>query len=362
VRRGLAVLAVVLAAAASAAPASGALRLIGVARGFDQPVHVASAPGERGRLYVVEQPGRIKIIAGGRVRATPFLDIRRLVSCCGEQGMLSMAFHPQYPRTRLVYVNYTNRAGDTRVVQYRVNAARTRALASTARVLLAVGQPYSNHNGGQIAFGPDGLLYVAMGDGGSGGDPGNRAQNLGTRLGKLVAVNVRTRANGIVAVGFRNPWRFSVDRRTGNFWIGDVGQSALEEIDVWRPGVAGLENYGWRRFEGSALYEAGTPLATGTRYVPPVHEYGRAGGACAVTGGFVYRGARVPSARGRYFFGDYCHGRVSSFVLRNGARAGLRNHPGLTVPGGLPSFGVGATGELYLVSHQQGRIYRLGGT
>jgi glucose/arabinose dehydrogenase len=362
VRRGLAVLVCLLAVAVFASPASAAVRLIGVARGFSLPVHVASTPSEPGRLYVVEQAGTVRVVEGGRVRARPFLDIRDRVSCCGERGLLSLAFHPAYPRVRRVYANYTNRAGDTRVVAYGVNAARTRAVAATGRVLLAVRQPYANHNGGQIAFGPGGFLYVGMGDGGSGGDPGNRAQRLSTRLGKLLRLNVRTRAVRIVALGFRNPWRFSVDRRTGLFWIGDVGQGAREEVDVFRPGGRGLENYGWRRYEGRALYSSGTRLARGTRYVPPVYDYGRAGGACAVTGGFVYRGSRVRSARGRYFFGDYCNGLVSSFVLRNGRRSDLRHHPRLTVAGGLSSFGEGPTGELFLVSHQGGRIFRLAST
>ena len=360
VRRGLAVVVAVLAvAAASAGPASAALRLAGVARGFSLPVHVASTPSEPRRLYVVEQAGMVKAIDAGRVRSTPFLDIRDRVSCCGEQGLFAIAFHPAYARNGRAYVSYTHRAGDSRVLEYRANARRTRLRESTARVLLAVDQPAANHNGGQIAFGKDGFLYVALGDGGGGGDPSNLAQNMRTRLGKLLRLNVATRAVRIVALGLRNPWRFSVDRRSGAFFLGDVGQGSREEIDVFRPGAAGLENFGWRRFEGTMLYEAGTPLHRPSRLVMPVHEYrnGEAG-ACAVTGGFVYRGSRVRSARGRYFFGDYCNGRVWSFVLRNGRRADLRAHPSLTVAGGLPSFGEGPTGELYLVSHA-GRIFRL---
>ncbi len=348
--------------AASVVPsASAALRLARVAGSFASPVHLASTPREPGRLYVVEQGGTVKVIRNGRVRATPFLDIRGRVLAGGEQGLLSLAFHPRYPTVRRVYVNYTNRSGDTRVVEYRVNAARTRAVPSTGRVLLAVDQPFSNHNGGQVLFGPDGLLYVGMGDGGSAGDPGNRGQRRDTRLGKLIRINPRTRRVAIVAVGLRNPWRITLDRNTGLFWIGDVGQGSREEIDIFRPGAAGLENYGWRRFEGSAVYDGSTPLAAGTRYVPPVHEYGHGGGGCSVTGGFVYRGSRVRSARGRYFFGDYCTGGVSSFVLRNGRRVGLRSHGGLTVRGGLTSFGEGPTRELFFVSHA-GAVYRLAGT
>jgi glucose/arabinose dehydrogenase len=362
VHRALALALVTFTAAVVAGPACGALRLVAVASGFERPVHVASTASEPSRLYVVEQAGVIRVVENGRVRAAPFLDIRDLVACCGEQGLLSLAFHPSYGRNGRLYIDYTNRAGDTRVVEYRANAARTRAVERTARRLLAVDQPYANHNGGQLAFGRDGFLYVGMGDGGSGGDPGNRAQSMRTRLGKLLRLDVRTRRARIVALGFRNPWRFSVDRRTGRFFIGDVGQGSREEIDVYRPHARGLENYGWRRYEGTLLYESGTRLYPRSRYVRPVHQYLTHGnGGCAITGGFVYRGSAVPSARGRYFFGDYCNGRVWSFVLRNGRRSDFRLHSGLTVPGNLSSFGEGARGELYLVSHNGGRIYRLGG-
>ena len=358
-RRGLATLVLLLPLAGLAAsPAAGALRLAPVAGGLDQPVHVSAAPGEPGRLYVTEQEGIVRLVENGRVRAAPFLDIRDRVSCCGEQGLLSFVFHPRYAQNRRVYVNYTNNAGDTRVVEYRVDGRRTAVVERTARVILAIGQPYANHNGGGMAFARNGLLYVPMGDGGSGGDPQNRAQSLATRLGKLLRINPATRRARIVALGFRNPWRISLDRATGAFWIGDVGQGSREEVDVFRPAGRGLENYGWRRFEGSTVYHAGTPLRRGTRYVGPVHEYvTHANGGCAITGGFVYRGS-IGSIRGRYFFGDYCNGRVSSFRLRNGRRADLRSHARLTVPGNLSSFGEGADGELFLVSHR-GTIYRL---
>ena len=361
-RRGLVVLIAVLAALAVAGPAMAAFRLVNVAGGFSAPVHATAAPGEPGRIYVVEQGGRVEVIENGRIRATPFLDISSRVSCCGERGLLSLAFHPRYRQNGRLYVNYTNNAGDTRVVGYRANAARTRAVPSTARLILALRQPYSNHNGGQILFGRDGYLYVPTGDGGSGGDPENRAQNMGSRLGKLLRVNPSNRRTSIVALGFRNPWRTTMDRATGRFYIGDVGQQAREEIDVWNPGARGLENYGWRRFEGTAVYSGSTPLRRPSRYVPPVHQYTHAGGACSVTGGFVYRGSLIRAARGRYFFGDYCTGRVSSFALRNGRRTGLRAHSGLTVPGNLSSFGETATGELLLLSHTGGRVYRLGTT
>ena len=344
--------------AALAAPASATLRLAPVASGFNQPVHLASTPSERHRLYVVQQGGLVRIIQRGRVLSTPFLDLRSRVSCCGEQGLLSLAFHPNYPTVRRVYVNYTNRSGDTRVVEYRVNSARTRAVVSTGRVLLSIDQPYSNHNGGQILFGLDGRLYVPTGDGGDGGDPGNRAQRMDTRLGKLLRLNVETKAVAIVALGLRNPWRVTLDRTANRFLIGDVGQERREEVDVWRPGTAGLENFGWRRFEGTYLYSGSTALYSPSNRVNPVHQYSHSSGRCSISGGFVYRGSSVPTQRGRYFFGDYCTGDVWSFRLEGGRRVGFRGHPRLHISGGLPSFGEGPTRELYFVSHA-GRIFRL---
>jgi glucose/arabinose dehydrogenase len=360
VRRGLAALAVALAGAALVAgSASGALRLARVTGGLSQPVDLAVTPSQRGTLYVVEQAGIVRVVRNGTLQPGAFLDVRDRVACCGEQGLLGLAFHPRYASNGRLYVNFTNNAGDTRVVEFRANAARTAVNERTGRVLLAVPQPYSNHNGGDLVFGRDGFLYVPLGDGGAGGDPQNRAQDMRTRLGKLVRVNVSTRATRIVALGFRNPWRASVDRATGRLWIADVGQGTREEVDVWRPGASALENYGWRRFEGTTVHNGGTRLYARSRYVPPVHQYAtHANGGCAVTGGFVYRGA-IRAARGRYFFGDYCNGRVSSFVLRNGRRADLRAHPGLTVPGNLSSFGEGPTGELFLLSHGGGTVYRL---
>jgi glucose/arabinose dehydrogenase len=365
VRRCAGVLVAVLVFLLFGGTASAALRLVGIAAGFVDPVHLASTPSQPGRLYVVEQRGVIKVIDSGRVRSTPFLDIRDLVSCCGEQGLLSLAFHPGYATNRRLYVNYTNRAGDTRVVEYRANSTRTRVVESTRRILFGVDQPYTNHNGGQLTFGRDGFLYIGMGDGGSGGDPQNRAQNMGTRLGKLLRLNVDVSGASpvIVALGLRNPWRFTTDRTTGVFYIGDVGQSTREEVSIFRPTDAGLENYGWRRWEGTYLQSPGTTLYQPSRYVPPVYEYAtHVNGRCAITGGFVYRNGTVAYARGRYFFGDYCTGEVWSFVLKNGARTDLRAHSRLRVPGALSSFGEGPRGGVYLVDYSGGRIYRVGST
>jgi glucose/arabinose dehydrogenase len=331
-----------------------ALRIARVAAGLRAPLHLAAPRSERNRLYVVEQEGRIMVIEDGRVRATPFLDIRDRISSGGERGLLSVAFHPSYAQNRRFYVNFTDGNGDTRVVEMRSDGER--ALLETARELLFVRQPYANHNGGQVAFGRDGRLYVGMGDGGAGGDPENRAQNLGTLLGKLVSINVN-RAGAepqIAASGLRNPWRFSFDRATGDLWIGDVGQSSWEEIDFTaRAQLPGLENYGWDVYEGRAVYERKRP-SRGT-LVFPVHVYGR-GQGCTVIGGFVYRGSAVPAARGRYFFGDLCEGTIWSLRRVSGKVRQLRREP-FRVPS-IASFGEDANGELYLVS-LEGAVFRL---
>jgi glucose/arabinose dehydrogenase len=331
-----------------------ALRIVRVAAGLSAPLHLVTLRSEPGRLYVVEQEGRIVVLENGRARATPFLDIRDRISSGGERGLLSVAFHPNYAQNRRFYVNFTDGNGDTRVVEMRSNGER--ALLETAREVLFVDQPYANHNGGLVVFGPDGKLYVGMGDGGAGGDPENRAQNLGTLLGKLVTINVdRPGAKPqIAASGLRNPWRFSFDRATGDLWIGDVGQSSWEEIDFTpRAQLPGLENYGWDVYEGRASFERKRP-SRGT-LVFPVHVYGR-GQGCTVIGGFVYRGSAVPAARGRYFFGDLCEGTIWSLRRVGGKVRQLRREP-FRVPS-LASFGEDASGELYLVS-LEGAVFRL---
>ena len=336
------------------AAAAGSFRIVRVASGLASPVFAAQAQGEPGRIYVVEQDGLVRVVERGRVRSRAFLDLRSQVTRAGnEQGLLGLAFAPDYRKSRLLVVNYTDQSGTTRVVAYRSNG--TRALPGSARVLLSVPQPYSNHNGGMVAFGPDGRVYVGLGDGGSGGDPENRAQDMGTLLGKLVRLDPRV-ANPvpeIVALGLRNPWRFSFDRVTRDLWIGDVGQNSTEEIDKLPRGSSGLVNFGWDVYEGSQSYES-KALGPGT-LVQPVAEYSHAQG-CSVTGGYVYRGKQVPAARGRYFYGDYCSGRVWSLKASAPRASAPRAEPFRVDE--LTSFGESLTGELYLVS-RNGTIFRL---
>ena len=349
---GLAVLAGAVALAAGRGPHRAALRLVRIAH-VSEPVHVAAPRSEPNNLYIVEKGGRIRVRIRGRLRAQPFLDVSGLVSTGSEQGLLSVAFHPRYARNHLFYVDYTDRAGDTRLVEYRsrgLNAAPRRS-----RQILFVDQPYSNHNGGQLAFGPDGYLYVGMGDGGSGGDPENRAQNLSSLLGKLLRINVNLRRPKPVIAGYglRNPWRFSFDRQTGDLYIGDVGQNSWEEVDFTRRRSPGLENYGWRAYEGTSRFSNEAPNSAGHLVFPivvlpnPPH--------CSVIGGFVYRGSEVPAARGRYFFGDNCASRIRSLAAPGGTAA--RDEP-MRVDG-LSSFGEDARGELYLASVQSGNVYKL---
>lgn len=349
--RRIAVVAAALAAMSLAGSASAALKLVHVAGGFTSPVYATRAPGTLD-LFVVRQNGYVTRIHNGQ--RNTFLNIDDRVQSGGEEGLLSIAFHPQYDQNRRFFVYYTNNAGDIRVVGFRANAAGTRVRNGTGKTWIKVSHPnHSNHNGGQLQFGLNGYLYAAVGDGGSGGD---RARDLGTRLGKLLGLNVNNPGAKprMAAVGFRNPWRFGVDRATGRFFIADVGQNTYEEIDVFLPGRDGLENYGWNRFEGNHQVSS-NPLGPG-RYVRPIHEYTQgATGGCSVTGGYIVRGG-VPGS-GRYFYGDYCTGDVWSFRFQNGQKSGFRKEP-FTVNGGLSSFGIAPRGSLLVVSHG-GSVFRV---
>jgi glucose/arabinose dehydrogenase len=336
----------------SARGAESAFRKVVFARGLDNPVLLTYAPGEPKTFYVVEQPGRVIRIRNGR--RTVFLDVRGDVAYGGEQGLLGLAFDPRYPRNRRFYVAYTSDTGRNTVVRYRSNG--TRAIASSRTILLAVPDPYGNHNGGQLAFGRDGLLYTTIGDGGAGGDPEDRAQDMQSQFGKLLTLDPARPGAGwsIAGLGLRNAWRFSFDRATGDLYLGDVGQNAIEEVSFTPRSSPGLENYGWDLYEGSRRYEEGN--AGPGRLVFPVFEYGRDDG-CTVVGGHVYRGRSRPSERGRYVLGDYCSGKIWSFRVNGGEARDVRVEP-IQVGGSLSSFGEDAAGEIYATT-LDGVIYRL---
>ncbi len=349
-------LAEVIAAAALVLSGSQAheLSVRPYASGLSALTGISSTPAEPRRLYAVEQVGRIRYFVNGKLGGT-FLDIRDRIVSGGERGLLSMAFHPAYSRNHRFYVNYTDKSGNTRVVEFR--SRNGRGVKSTARQLLFVRQPFANHNGGQIQFDSRGLLYVGMGDGGSAGDPGNRAQNMNERFGKLLRIDPLRRGAKwqIVGLGLRNPWRFSFDRANGDFYIGDVGQGNWEEID-YRPRaqISALANYGWKAFEGRARY-SNTALGPG-QLVAPIHVYSHAESNCSVTGGYVYRGRAVAAATGRYFFGDYCSGILWSLRVQAGRATDVRREP-FTVST-LTSLGEDAAGELYFAT-ANGDIFKL---
>jgi glucose/arabinose dehydrogenase len=363
-----------LSTAGAAAPPLPALALEPVVpAGLRQPVYVTHAGDGSGRLFVVEQSGRIRLVqpaasprgGQGRLLEQPFLDIADRIRHAGEQGLLGLAFHPDYKKNGRFFVNYVRQAdGSTVIAEFRVSSNPNVALADE-RVLLTVAQPYPNHKGGMVEFGPDGFLYIALGDGGSGGDPGDRGQSRNELLGKLLRIDVdrgapyavpadNPFASGggrpeIFAWGLRNPWRFSFDRQTGELWAADVGQNAWEEIDLVTRGG----NYGWRVMEGNHCFLPREGCAR-DGLVPPVAEYGHEKGRCSITGGYVYRGARLPGLRGTYLYGDYCSGEI--FAWAGGSQQVL-------LATGLPiaSFGQDQEGELYVVGHG-GTIHRIVGT
>lgn len=354
----------------AAASVGTGVRLEEVASGLSNPLYL-TAPRSDPRLFVVEQPGRIRVVENGRLLPAPFLDITDRVSSGGERGLLSVAFHPAYATNGYLYMDYTDRNGDTRIERYRVSADRNRADPTSAKLVLFVKQPYANHNGGLVVFGPDGKLYVGMGDGGSGGDPQGNGQNRDALLGKLLRLDVDTGdpyavprdnpfagdagARGEVwALGMRNPWRFAFDREAGLLYVADVGQNQWEEVDVVPAGSGGL-NYGWNTMEGTHCYRPAQGCSR-TGLVVPVLEYDH-GDGCSVTGGYVYRGSRIPSVRGHYFYADYCGGWVRSFRYSGGAAADRRSWDFGSI-GSVLSFGEDAAGELYVLSGN-GRVYRM---
>jgi glucose/arabinose dehydrogenase len=355
------VLLVVLAVVLAWPAAASALRLKGVAGGFG-PLTQVTAPRSgdpTGTLYIVAQEGRVvrRGPGGGR---NEVLDIRGSVSCCGERGLFSIAFDPEFASRRLVYVSYTNNSGDSRVVRYRLNSAHTRVVAGSRRLLIRVDQPFSNHNGGQLAFSGNGRLYLGLGDGGSSCDPAEKAQSLTSRLGKLLSIDPRNIGAGWRkdAYGLRNPWRFSFDRADGRLWLGDVGQNRWEEVDTLPQSRLGgrRENFGWDVFEGrKRTCSDNTGLHGNGTLVRPVNVYRHRAGRCSITGGFVYRGQNLPARfQGWYFFADWCTGEIWRFK-RGSGRTLVRN-----TPYNITSFGESANGNLF-VATGQGRVFRLVG-
>ena len=339
------------------------------------PMYVTHARDQR--LFIVERAGHIRIF--NRTTATllpaPFLDISSKVSTTVERGLLSMAFHPDYASNGLFFVYYTNLAGDVTIERYHVTADANIADPNSAALLLAIPHPMGNHNGGQLQIGPEGHLYIGVGDGGGAGDPSCNAQRGDTLLGKLLRLDVRQNVSQapfhgiptdnpflaagdpggqirdeIWALGVRNPWRFSFDRLTGDMFVADVGQATNEEVDLHRAGTAAGQNFGWKVMEGLSCFStascpAGTPACNSPALTLPIHQYTHAGGECSITGGYVFRGAAVPELAGRYVFGDYCSGAIRS--LRETAPGTWQVQPVVSSSTGLTSFGEDADGGLY---------------
>jgi glucose/arabinose dehydrogenase len=346
-----------------------------VASGLSVPLYLTAPAGDPTRLFIVEKGGAIRVVKDGALLPTPFLDLTGRVSTGGEQGLFGLAFDPAYADNGRFVVHYTDVGGNTVVSLFRVSADDAdRADPASETIVLTAEQPFSNHNGGQILFGPDGMLYIGLGDGGSSGDPGGRGQALTDLLGSILRVDVRTgtgytippdnpflgRADArpeIWSFGLRNPWRFTFDPATGDLYIADVGQNAWEEVDVV-PVAAGAgrgANFGWNVTEGRHCFaQADCDL---TQFTLPVLEYGH-GEGCSIAGGYVYRGAAIPALQGHYFYADYCQGWVRIFRLQDGQAVEPQQWPTLAPGGAITSFGQDAAGELYVLS-AEGRVSRI---
>ena len=350
-----------------------------VVSGLPSPIGVSSAPGDP-RLFVIGQSGKIVIVRDGKAAGT-FLDISGRISCCGERGLLGLAFHPQYASNGLFFVRYTDPAGDVRISEFHVGSSPDQADATSERILLTIPHPnFANHNGGRIEFGPDGYLYIGTGDGGSGGDPNNHGQSLATLLGKMLRIDVDHASGGkpyaipptnpfvgrsgalpeIFAYGLRNPYSFSFDRLTGDLWIGDVGQDLWEEVDratAASGGGRGLD-YGWSIMEGNHCYKPSTGCKIAGLTLP-LAEYTHGAGdsiGCAIIGGYVYRGSAHPELEGRYFFGDECSGHIWDVT----AAAPATQSPQLLLSSkvNIDGWGQDSSGELYVVA-SNGNLYQL---
>ena len=340
------------------------------ATGFTNPVEITHAGDSR--LFVVQQGGLIKIVnANGTTNATPFLNLSSIISTGGERGLLGLAFHPNYATNGFFFVNYTNTAGNTVIARYSVSA-NPNVASTTGTILMTITQPFSNHNGGSIKFGPDGYLYIGMGDGGSGGDPGNRSQNISDNLGKMLRIDVNSSVapfytnpatnpyvgiagnDEIWAIGLRNPWKFSFNRLNGDLWIADVGQNAIEEIDkISSPLPNTGINFGWRCYEGNSTYNT-TGCAAASTMTFPFTQYARSGGACSVTGGYVYTGTLYPNFQNKYFFTDYCDDKIR-MVNSAGTITTTSSFSGNS----FATFGEDVAGELYVAGISSGIIFKI---
>jgi glucose/arabinose dehydrogenase len=341
------------------------------ATGFSSPLEITHAGDSR--LFIVQKGGLIRILnANGTINPTPFLNVSSLISTSGnERGLLGLAFHPNYATNGLFFINYTNLSGNTIIARYSVssdpNIANTNGL-----ILMTINQPYSNHNGGTLKFGPDGYLYIGMGDGGSAGDPENRAQNINQNLGKMLRIDVNSNTSPfysipptnpyvnisgndeIWAIGLRNPWKFSFNRITGDLWIADVGQSAVEEVNrILSPLPNSGLNFGWRCYEGNAVY-LNSGCAPASTMVFPFTQYPRSGGACSITGGYTYTGTTYPNFQNKYFYADYCDNRIrivdaAGNVIISNSFSG----------NGFATFGEDSNGELYVAGINSGTIFKI---
>jgi glucose/arabinose dehydrogenase len=346
-----------------------------VASGLSFPLYLTAPAGDPSRLFIVEKGGAIRIVKDGALLPAPFLDLTARVSTGGEQGLLGLAFDPEYATNGRFVVHYTDVNGNTVVSVFRVTAGDADlADPASETILLTAEQPFANHNGGQILFGPDGMLYIGLGDGGSGGDPGGRGQSVADLLGSILRIDVRSgtgytippdnpfagrtdASQEIWSFGLRNPWRFTFDPATGDLYIADVGQNAWEEVDVVRAadGAGRGANFGWNVTEGRHCYAStGCDL---NAFTLPVLEYSH-GEGCSISGGFVYRGAAIPGLQGHYFYADYCQGWVRSFRLQDGLAVEPQQWPTLAPGGSVPSFGQDAAGEIYVLS-AEGRVFRI---
>ena len=355
-------------------PEGRGARLQLIASGLSSPLYLTSPPNDVSRLFVVEQTGGIRIIKDGNLLPTPFLDLSGRISAGGEQGLLGLAFYPDYTTSGRFVVHYTDTAGDTHLSIFQVSADPDVADGASEQVILTADQPYVNHNGGQVLFGPDGFLYLGLGDGGAGNDPEGRAQSLSDLLGSILRVDVQTGTSYTVpadnpfvgqpgvqpevwSYGLRNPWRFSFDRATGDLYIADVGQDRYEEVDV-APASTGSGkglNFGWNIMEGSHCLSGTTCDQTGLTL--PDFEYAHPQG-CSITGGYVYRGSSIPDLQGLYFYGDFCQGWVRSFRYAVGAATEVTDWPRLRPGGSVQSFGEDAAGELYVLS-ASGNVFKV---